>query len=364
MIPAERRNHILRELRLHRAVRVGELAQKFGVAAMTIRRDLELLEADAHLQRVHGGAVPLRPPQGRTSRQGTPPLATVGLVVPSRNYYFPEIIRGAHVAAGESGVRLILAISGYSREVEQQQIRRLAATGVDALLVTPADTVAADPSTYRLLSSLPVPVIIVERSLDRADPGMPLSSVRSDQRHGAELAVRELVERHHDRFLLAWRASPTAEAVRAGVRRAVRALRPRGHLAEVQILLAGADPAKALLRAGEVLDAAVDLNIGALLMLPDEAVIALLEVAQDRGIQIPQDLEIIAFDDEVSALAPVPVTAVSPPKFAVGHTALTSCLAHLNTPTPAGPQRTALLPTLRERMSTQPLAQPRPRTVH
>ncbi|MGC0252726.1 LacI family DNA-binding transcriptional regulator [Pseudactinotalea sp. Z1748] len=360
MIPAERRNRILAELRRDRAVRVSDLAQKFGVAAMTIRRDLELLEESGHLLRVHGGAVPLRAPRSRAGRQGTPPLATVGLVVPSRNYYFPEIIRGAHVAAGESGVRLILAVSGYSRDVEQQQIRRLMATGVDALLVTPADTVATDPSTYRFLSSLPVPVIIVERSLDRADPGMPLSSVRSDQRYGAELAVRQLVERQHDRFLLAWRASPTAEAVRAGVRRAVQALRPCGHLAEEQILLAGADPADALVRACEVLDAAVDLDIGALLMLPDEAVITLLEVAHDRGIRIPQDLEIIAFDDEVSALAPVPVTAITPPKFAVGHTALTSCLAHLNTPDPAGPQRTALLPTLSERMSTRPLARTGP----
>ncbi len=38
-------------------VSVGELAKEFGVSEMTIRRDLDALEARAEIQRTHGGAV-------------------------------------------------------------------------------------------------------------------------------------------------------------------------------------------------------------------------------------------------------------------------------------------------------------------
>ncbi|SES74925.1 DNA-binding transcriptional regulator of sugar metabolism, DeoR/GlpR family [Salinibacillus kushneri] len=39
------------------AVRVNELSKKFGVSEETIRRDLEKLETDGFLNRIHGGAV-------------------------------------------------------------------------------------------------------------------------------------------------------------------------------------------------------------------------------------------------------------------------------------------------------------------
>lgn len=45
---------------LHREGRVSviDLADRFGVTTETIRRDLDRLETDGHLRRVHGGAVP------------------------------------------------------------------------------------------------------------------------------------------------------------------------------------------------------------------------------------------------------------------------------------------------------------------
>jgi DeoR/GlpR family transcriptional regulator of sugar metabolism len=41
----------------HGVVRVAELAARFGVSEMTVRRDLEVLEAAGHLERTFGGAV-------------------------------------------------------------------------------------------------------------------------------------------------------------------------------------------------------------------------------------------------------------------------------------------------------------------
>jgi DeoR family transcriptional regulator, fructose operon transcriptional repressor len=57
MIPAQRRARIRGLLRERRAVRVSSLSEDLGVSEMTIRRDLERLEAEGVLVRTHGGAV-------------------------------------------------------------------------------------------------------------------------------------------------------------------------------------------------------------------------------------------------------------------------------------------------------------------
>lgn len=55
-LAADRREQILDLLRKQRAVRISELADAFGVSLMTVRRDIEALEADGVVERVHGGA--------------------------------------------------------------------------------------------------------------------------------------------------------------------------------------------------------------------------------------------------------------------------------------------------------------------
>jgi DeoR family transcriptional regulator, fructose operon transcriptional repressor len=56
--PEERQEQILAQLRaLQSEISVAELAQKFGVSELTIRRDLERLEADSAVFRTHGGCL-------------------------------------------------------------------------------------------------------------------------------------------------------------------------------------------------------------------------------------------------------------------------------------------------------------------
>lgn len=60
MIPEERRSKIQQQLAQHLTVTIAELAEQFGASEMTIRRDLDELEARGICQRIHGGAVSLR----------------------------------------------------------------------------------------------------------------------------------------------------------------------------------------------------------------------------------------------------------------------------------------------------------------
>ncbi|UGB29309.1 DeoR/GlpR family DNA-binding transcription regulator [Metabacillus sp. B2-18] len=59
LLGMNRKKEILKLLTNSGAVRVAQLSKVFGVTEETIRRDLEKLEAEGQLKRVHGGAVPL-----------------------------------------------------------------------------------------------------------------------------------------------------------------------------------------------------------------------------------------------------------------------------------------------------------------
>ena len=56
MLATQRRHRILQELQASGTVRVADLAGVLGVSEMTVRRDIDSLDAEGRLLRVHGGA--------------------------------------------------------------------------------------------------------------------------------------------------------------------------------------------------------------------------------------------------------------------------------------------------------------------
>jgi DeoR/GlpR family transcriptional regulator of sugar metabolism len=65
----ERQQHIVRIVEEHGRARVVDLAKRFGVSAVTIRKDLVGLEAEGQLIRTHGGAIGLQGNQPESAFQ-------------------------------------------------------------------------------------------------------------------------------------------------------------------------------------------------------------------------------------------------------------------------------------------------------
>ncbi len=55
----QRRERIIEAVHENGKVRVSELSEEYDISEVTIRKDLEILEAEGHLKRVHGGAIGL-----------------------------------------------------------------------------------------------------------------------------------------------------------------------------------------------------------------------------------------------------------------------------------------------------------------
>ncbi|MGA7206281.1 MAG: substrate-binding domain-containing protein [Specibacter sp.] len=358
MLTTERRGLILKELALRGTLGVTEFAARAGISGMTVRRDLAALESEGLLSRVHGGAVAADSPAGteRRARTTRPALATIGMVAPSASYYFPGIIRGAEAAAQDLGVRLVLGVSKYSPAEERLQIQRLLASGVDGLLVTPSQESLAGTPTLEMLAAAAVPVVVVERSIDGVnDPGS-LESVGSDHVRGSEIAVNHLLGLGHQRIALCARdSSPTATPLREGYR---LALQMAGHAYDPGLVLAitpaPTDPDALRRQLGGILDRLAEAGVTAVIVHNDEDALSFAETCQERGLRIPVDLALVAYDDEIASLGAVPLSAVAPPKFDVGYQALQMCLNRISSRRGTSPalQRVTLAPTLVVRDST------------
>ena len=335
---------ILRQLRLRGTVTTDQLADELGVSVISIRRDLRDLEQQGQLRRVHGGATVPR----RIVREESPletaalglnpassrpdaPLAVIGMIVPGSEYYFSEVIKGAAHAAKVAGIRLVLGVTHYSAEKEIGMVRHLAELGAEAIIFTPANHDLSVPAVHALLSDPPAPIILTERRIGHAADAPRLDSVRTDHALGAEMAVRHLHGLGKRRIALMAFPNATAPRLLEGYRQATAdlGLEPVGvdlKLTEKQTAEWADDPDRF---AGDYLDLAEAQGVDGLLVNPDMHAVSLARLLVQRGRSVPDDVALVAYDDEIAALCEVPMSAISPAKFDLGANAVSLALQRI-----------------------------------
>ncbi len=351
MLAVEREQLILKVARRDGRVITTELARELGISEITARRAINSLCTSGLLTRVHGGAtVPGSPAADRVLKSAT------GLVVPTSDYYYARVIAGAESMAGHFGTRLVLGVTHYDAGSEKDRVQRLADLGVRGLLLTTSAYEPSDGETGRWLDSLGLPLVLMERSFSYPETMREYDSVRSDHAYGAALAVRHLAQLGHTSIGLAIREeTPTARGLKAGYRQTIQQLGLAEGAPYQALPVIALDPEGTDKALNSFLDACVEAGTKAAIVHVDTHAARLVELAASRGIQVPDDLSVVAYDDEVAAFAVVPVTAVSPPKHEVGAAAMRLLEARLNS-TPGDLnlpiQHLSLLPSLTVRQST------------
>jgi LacI family transcriptional regulator len=238
------------------------------------------------------------------------------LVLDAANPFFADVSRGAEEAAARAGLAVIMCNSGQDAAKESAYLNLMAEQRVQGLLLTPVD---ADPIRLSKLVERGMPVVL----LDRRAEGAGMCSVSVDDVSGGELAVSHLLEMGHER--VAFIGGPTT-------------------IAQVKDRLQGAR--NALVRAGRDPDSLVcitttSMTVGAgrgagerLGGLPvkrrptaafcgnDLLALGLLQEMIRQGLDVPNDVAIVGYDDiEFAAAAAVPLTSVRQPRHLLGKTA-------------------------------------------
>lgn len=316
-LPRARHEYLLREVELRGSLRSAEAAERLGVSEVTIRRDIMALDRAGKLARVHGGAIALG-----TSRGPEAARVLIGVVVPSTATHFPQFVRGMESLAPAVRARLVLGVSHYRPEVEKSQVARMIALGAAGIAIAPTTRGREPADLAAWACGIPVPVVLVERRIDGMTRLSELDLARTDLTHGAVVAVEHLAALGHDRIALAvYDRTPTAPYVREGYRQAVDRLGLRA-APSASLPKGEDDPAELELALGRLLDECVRTGVRAVIVHTDHHAARLVEAALDRGLRVPHDLAVVAYDDENAELAAVPLTAVTPPRWELGREAL------------------------------------------
>ncbi|MFC8759905.1 LacI family DNA-binding transcriptional regulator [Streptomyces sp. NPDC057193] len=298
-----------------------ELAREHAVSISTVRRAVADLVAEELVVRRQGsGTFVLTRKTARSSS------TLIGVILPNTAFYYPRVLSGIEEELSAARARLMLACSGYDQARELLQLREMLDAGVDGLLLVPTLAGPQAPEDHlRRMTRLPVPAVLVERR--GSSLGDTAESVCTHHEAGGYDAVHHLARLGHRTIGLVLRIpSPTSEPVRRGFHHAVRELgcRPTEFRAALEEWSpAAADRCLAVLRTG---------GATAAVCFGDRQAALLQSAARRAGLAVPDDLALIAYDDEVADLAEIPLTAVAPPKHLLGRTAAALLLNRLEQP--------------------------------
>jgi DNA-binding LacI/PurR family transcriptional regulator len=353
MLAAERRTLILDRARQDGVVRVAGLVDDLGVSRVTIRRDLDALISERVLDKVRGGAI-LRDGGGAASPPGF--TGTLGVVIPT-SYYYRGVVEGVDDVLSDGG-QMKLAISEYDLDAEYRLVDELVESGVDGILWSPSISERAeDPEFLRRLEAVELPLVLVERELPGGGLGT-VTSVRTAHERGVHSALRHLHDLGHRRLVMVSRGlSQSSEFVRRGWYEATERL---GTDAESVVLRAaelGGGPTWDRGAADVVLDTIERVGATALFCHGDEnSLFGLLGLARERGLAVPDRLSVVAYDDDVSAHADPPISAVAPDRRRVGALSARMLIDLIREPSSEPPLQVQVEPRLVLRASTAPRA--------
>ena len=301
-------------------VSIKDVAARAGVSVGTVSNVLNRPErvAEETRTRVQLAIIALgfvRNEPARQLRAGR--SRTIGLLVlDAANPFFADVSRGAEEAAAQAGLAVILCNSGQDAAKESAYLNLMAEQRVQGLLLTPVD---ADPVRLSKLVERGMPVVL----LDRRAEGAGMCSVSVDDISGGELAVSHLLEMGHER--IAFIGGPTTIAqVKDRLQGARNALARAGRDPESLVSIITTSMTVAAGRgAGEQLGGLpVKRRPTAAFCGNDLLALGLLQEMIRQGLDVPNDVAIVGYDDiEFAAAAAVPLTSVRQPRHLLGKTA-------------------------------------------
>ncbi|MGI5516106.1 LacI family DNA-binding transcriptional regulator [Streptomyces sp. CA-106131] len=296
---------------------IKDVARQAGVSVGTVsnvinRPDLVSEETRARVQTVINRLGYVRSESARQLRAGQSRIMAL-LVLDMCNPFFVEVASGAERTARHAGLVVTLCNSAQDPQEEADYLSLFVEQRVRGVLVTPADPTGRNLDALRRNG---IPFVLV----DRVAVGATECSVSVDDVAGGLLAGRHLIAEGHRS--IAFIGGPPLKQVhdrRVGL---LKALAEAGLPSEAMVELSV-----------ERLDVAAGRDAGARLLglaprptavfcTNDLLALGVLQAVFSAGVQVPEALAIVGYDDiEFAAAAAVPLTSVRQPAALMGRLA-------------------------------------------
>lgn len=262
------------------------------------------------------------------------------------NPFWTTVARGVEDTANQSSYYVVLCNTDESQSKQDEYLTVMLKKRVDGILLVPAQSTA---QSIRMIQQQGVPVVV----MDRRVPDSAVDVVRCDSEEGAYHLTRHLLELGHQRIAIITGPEQVSTAVDRvmGFR---RAMEEAGLGQEMQQVYWGEFNQKA----------GFDLTKRALRSTPRPTAIfagnnfiaiGALKALREAGIQVPNDMAMVSFDDLPAPLVIDPFFTVAvQPAYEMGKTATELLLSRITQPV-SGHVKEVLFPAqIIVRRSSQP----------
>jgi LacI family transcriptional regulator len=296
---------------------IRDVAAAAGVSPATVSRVLNLKEdvADDLRRRVLAAVSDLGYRRNGPARSlRTRAAQVLGLIISDiTNPFFTAVVRGVEDVAQLAGYSVVLANADEDVAKESRYLEVAAAEQMAGVLLTPA---SSKLTSIDILTERNIPVVTIDRRLANS----PVDSVTVNNRQATQAAAAHLIGQGCRRigFVAGPVAISTGASRLAGYRAALRAagrqddpallaygdFRTEGGYSATRQLLGLPDPPDGLLISNNLM------TVGG------------MQAIAELGLQVPEDIAVVGFDDAnwATALRP-PLTVVTQPTYEIGRTA-------------------------------------------
>lgn len=250
----------------------------------------------------------------------------IGIVVPEiTGYFFATVISGVQDMVASAGCKLLICQSNESFEEEKKLIHDMTLLRVDGFLISPTFNTKTFEH-FEKLKNANIPLVIIDRDC----PGFQADKVLVDSYDGAYQAVDYLIKSgcKHIGHIAGPTAIPTFRQRLDGY---LDALRANNLLIKDEFIVystgfsseCGVKAAEELLAKNNTLDAIFSVN--------DAVAIGAIHVIREKGLNVPEDIALVGFDDEsYSCFFNPPLSTVWQPVYELGMLSAKILLDHFS----------------------------------
>ena len=291
-----------------------ELAKRFRVSRGTVRQSLRSLE-QLHLLRREPGRGTFTIPSGELEVKPAHQL-TISLCVPHfRGSYLSKLLLGVDAAVQETGSHLIFSNTGTSPKSQSEALRDARAYGASGIILLPIDANYKDEVLSNLITEH-FPVVLVDRYI----VGMAIDYVTSDGYGGMLQAVHHLLSLGHKCIgFIGYDLKHTGQISRfLGYQQALQewGIQPDpDHILDIR---------GDIEESSTIIESLLDCpnRPTALVAWNDYLAVKIMNICRRHGIQIPDDLALVGFDDvDFVDQLEIPLTTVNQPVYEIGYQA-------------------------------------------
>ena len=310
---------------MHNRPSIKDIAEKAGVAPSTVSRALagSTRVSAATRQRIKAIADEMDyTPSAAARSLVTGTSQTLGIIVPGlSDPYIAAVMEGIESASTAAGYQHVIASTGGDPEREIRAVRMLVGHNPEGLIILSS---RAGNAYIDILPTLDTPVVFV----NSAQIGDSVLSIATDNEHGGWLATRHLLDLGHTR--IAYLGGPSRgrsqQARAAGYRRAIQ---EAGVSFDSELLFSGDGSINAGQEAlKHILSQPESVRPTALICYNDLCALGLLAQAHEHGLNIPESLSVVGFDDiPIAAISAPPLTTIEQRTSELGQLAADSIFA-------------------------------------